>query len=140
MPAKKGAQGAGSTPAEDHNTGKTPLAGERPPSASSAPPTNEPASDDSTTAPGAVPEPIDLDKPPPGLPEMALPSSPLRDAREAASERRARRLRVEFIGGGILLLIGIGASAATQTVAILVLAILVLGCLVAYELLVSNLE
>ena len=128
MAEKQGSKGPGATPAKDPGAAKTPRA------------SGEPAFDDPAAAPAAASELIDLDNPPPGLPELAFPNSPLREAREAAAERRARRLRVEFIGGGLLLLIGIGVSAATQTVAILVLAILVLGCLVAYELLVSNLE
>jgi hypothetical protein len=86
------------------------------------------------------PEVIDLDQPPPGLPDLTFPSSDLLEDREAAARRRARRLRIELGGGAILLLIGIAASVATGTVAALVLAIIVLGAVVAYEFLVTNLE
>ncbi|HEV3235324.1 MAG TPA: hypothetical protein VG329_12325 [Candidatus Dormibacteraeota bacterium] len=88
----------------------------------------------------APPEVIDLDQPPPGLPDLTFPSSDLLEDREAAARRRARRLRIELGGGAILLLIGIAASVATGTVAALVLAIIVLGAVVAYEFLVTNLE
>jgi hypothetical protein len=86
------------------------------------------------------PEVIDLDQPPPGLPDLTFPSSGFLEDREAAAQRRARRLRIELGGGAILLLIGIAASVATGTVAALVLAIIVLGAVVAYEFLVTNLE
>jgi hypothetical protein len=86
------------------------------------------------------PEVIDLDQPPPGLPELTFPSSDLLEEREAAAQRRARRLRIELGGGAVLLLIGVAASVATGTVAALVLAIIVLGAVVAYEFLVTNLE
>ncbi|MFY9615579.1 MAG: hypothetical protein WAT58_09300 [Candidatus Dormiibacterota bacterium] len=86
------------------------------------------------------PEVVDLDQPPPGLPELTFPSSDFLEDREAAARRRAKRLRIELGGGAILLLIGVAASVATGTVAALVLAIIVLGAVVAYEFLVTNLE
>jgi hypothetical protein len=57
-----------------------------------------------------------------------------------ASHRRSQRLRTEIIGGALLSAIGVGAALALQTPAFLLLALLVLGGIVAYEFLVTSLE
>ena len=131
MPAKKSSAG-----------GRPPRARKNAAAAESAP---TPEADGASGAlgdsePGPTPEFVDLDRPPPGLPELTFPSSELREAREAAAQRRRSRLRVELIGGGVLLVFGGGVALVTRTVAILLLAAILLGGVIAYELLVTNLE
>ena len=130
MPAKKASGGA--KPSRAAGARKTGSAAE--PGAGRAPSAAD------SSRPGTETEFVDLEKPPPGLPELTFPSSELRESREAAAQRRRSRLRVELIGGGVMLLFGGGAALVTSTPAILLLVAILLGAVIAYELVVTNLE
>jgi hypothetical protein len=92
-------------------------------------------------APDAAPvEVVDIDRPPPGLPDLTFPMSPALEDSQARAARRRRRLRIELIGGGMLVLISAGTAVYTGSPAILLLLVLALAAVLAYELLVTNLE
>jgi hypothetical protein len=90
--------------------------------------------------PDRKPEFIDIDRPPPGLPELTFPNSPLESSNAKNSQRRSQRLRTEIIGGALLCAMGVGAALALRTPAFLLLTLLVLVAVVAYEFLVTSLE
>ena len=92
-----------------------------------------------TTPVPLVVTPEDLEIPV-GLPELTFPSSAARDFEEQAAQRRGRRLRGEAIGAAAVLVVSGGLAAATHTPSMLLLGVIAVGALGAYELLVTNFE
>jgi hypothetical protein len=75
-----------------------------------------------------------------GLPSVELPSVPDKDFTAWAEGRRRKRIRSEVYGGILLLLLGVILSLVSQRTAFLLLALLAVGGVGAYEFLVSSLE
>lgn len=74
------------------------------------------------------------------LPPLEYPTATLQGATEASEERRRRRIRVELYGGLALVVLGIVASFALRAPAPLLIALLTVGGLAAYEVLVTSFE
>jgi hypothetical protein len=74
------------------------------------------------------------------LPPVELPTAPAKDFTAWAEARRRKRIRSEIYGGIVLLLLGVILSLVSQRTAFLLLALLAVGGVGAYEFLVSSLE
>lgn len=85
-------------------------------------------------------EQLALDATPPGLPELSFPSTDDRELIEWVAEKRRRRIRIEMYGSAAIVAAGIGASFLTQTAAFLILCLVGVGAVLAYEFLVASME
>jgi hypothetical protein len=74
------------------------------------------------------------------LPPLVYPGLPNEEFRKWAEEKRQGRLRLEAIGGGVLLVAGAAASVLTQRLAFVVIVLFAVIGLAVYELLVSSFE
>ena len=76
---------------------------------------------------------------PPNLPPITFPTAE-REAAEWKQERRRRRIRTEVYGGLALVAVGVGASVLVHSTAFLIVALLAVAALGAYEFLVVSFE
>ena len=69
-----------------------------------------------------------------------MPSTDDRELIEWVAEKRRRRIRIEMYGSAAIVAAGIGASFLTQTAAFLILCLVGVGAVLAYEFLVASME
>ena len=101
----------------------------------------EPPPDPTTPAsPEPVPLEVPLEQQISDLPPLQFPGSDSQEFQKWAEDRRRRRIRLEIIGGGMLLVGGAIAFVSTQRSAFLVIAVFAVVALAAYELLVNSFE
>lgn len=80
------------------------------------------------------------EKPESELPPLTYPNSEQHQFRQVAEERRKVRIRNEVIFGVILLVVGVAFLVAAHNPALIVLALISAGAMVAYEMTVATLE
>jgi len=74
------------------------------------------------------------------LPPLQYPDSENQEFQKWAEERRRGRIRVEIVGGILLLVGGVIAFAVTQRAAFAIIAVFAVAALAAYEFLVNSFE
>jgi len=74
------------------------------------------------------------------LPPLQFPGGGTQEFEKWAQERRRGRLRLEIIGGALVLIGGVVAFVLTQRTAFLVIAVFAVAALAAYEFLVNSFE
>ena len=101
---------------------------------------DEPAAPNSPVPPEPVPLEVPLEQQISDLPVLQFPGSDNQEFQKWAADRRRGRIRLEIIGGVLLLVGGAIAFATTQRSAFLVIAVFAVAALAAYEMLVNSFE